>query len=186
MIGVRAADPERDAERIAEIYAVYVRDAIVTFEEEPPTSAEMAARMAAVLLRTPWLVAEADGQIVGYAYASAHRERPGYRWSVDISAYVDEQARGRGVGKTLYAELVGVIRRQGFVNVYAGIALPNPASVALHESIGMRRLCVYEKVGWKLGRWIDVAWFAMQLNAPVDDGTRPPEPITWPQLRDGA
>jgi phosphinothricin acetyltransferase len=170
---IRLADPDRDADAVAAIYAPAVTSTTATFEEVPPGAAEMARRMEAVLPRTPWLVAEADGAVVGYAYAALHRERPGYRWSVDVSVYVDPAHHGRGIGRTLYDDLIERLRAQGYVNAYAGVALPNPASVALHEAIGMRRIGVYERVGWKFGAWVDVAWYGMRLAEP---GTPPAEP----------
>jgi L-amino acid N-acyltransferase YncA len=177
---VRLADPARDAERVAEIYRPYVVDELTSFEEVAPSTAEIAKRMRATLAWTPWLVAESDhGVVIGYAYASRHRERAGYRWSVDISVYVDASWQRRGVGRALYAELVPILRRQGFVNVYAGIAIPNPGSVALHESLGMKLIGVYEKVGFKFGEWPDVAWYGMQLNPPTSS---PAEPIPFPDL----
>lgn len=164
---VRLADPSTDAQRVAEIYRPAVEGSFISFEEVAPGTAEMTTRMRKVLERLPWLVAENDeGSVIGYAYASPHRERPAYRWSVDISVYVDGSWQRRGVGRALYAELLSILRRQGYVNVYAGIGLPNPASVALHESIGMRRIGVYERVGYKLGEWRDVAWFGMRLAEP--------------------
>lgn len=178
---VRAADPSRDAELVAQIYASAVVDSTISFEEAAPDATEMERRMRAVLAWTPWLVAEGeDGRVVGYAYASRHRERAAYRWSVDISVYVDPVARGRGVGRALYGALLPILRRQRFVNVYAGIALPNPASVALHESIGMSLIAIYEKVGFKAGRWVDVAWYGMRLDGPGD--APPPEPTPMPQV----
>ena len=171
---IRLADPARDAARVAEIYRPAVEDSHVSFEIVAPGAAEMESRIGKVLERTPWLVAEADdGRVVGYAYASAHRERAGYRWSVDISVYVDGEWHGRGVGRALYTELLERIRSQGFVNAYAGIGLPNPASVGLHESIGMTLVGIYERVGFKFDRWWDVAWYGMRLAEP--EGT-PPEP----------
>jgi L-amino acid N-acyltransferase YncA len=170
---IRLADPPRDADAVAAIYRPAVESSIATFEEVAPDAAEMARRIGAVLPRTPWLVAELDGAVVGYAYASIHRERPGYRWSVDVSVYVGAGLGGRGIGRALYGELIPLLRGQGFVNAYAGIALPNPASVALHEAIGMRRIGVYERVGFKLGAWHDVAWFGMRL---ADPAATPPEP----------
>jgi len=174
------ADPDRDAERVAKIYRPYVTDTIVSFEEVAPGGPETADRMRAILAWTPWLVAEDDdGLVVGYAYASRHRERPSYRWSVDISVYIDSAWQRRGVGKALYAELLDVLRRQRMINVYAGIALPNPGSVGLHESIGMRLIGVYEKVGFKFGEWPDVAWYGMRLAEPTET---PGEPIPFPGL----
>jgi phosphinothricin acetyltransferase len=160
------ADPDRDADAVAAIYRPAVEASIATFEEVAPSGEEMARRMAAVMPRTPWLVAEIDGAIVGYAYAAVHRERPGYRWSVDISVYVADGQRGRGIGRALYDELVPILRGQGYVNAYAGVALPNPASVALHEGIGMRRIGVYERVGCKFDAWHDVAWYGLRLADP--------------------
>ena len=143
----------------------------------------MTDRISTTLERTPWLVAEVDGGVIGYAYAGPHRERAGYRWAVNISVYVDARFQHRGVGRRLYDALLGVLRRQGFVNAYAGITLPNEASVALHTAIGMRRLGVYRRVGFKNGAWHDVAWYELRLADP--DGA-PPEPIPLPRLEDVA
>jgi phosphinothricin acetyltransferase len=179
---VRLADPERDSERVAQIYRPSVEANFISFEEVAPGAAEMAARIRAVIDRLPWLVAEADdGLVIGYAYASPHRERAAYRWSVDISVYVEEQWHGRGVGRALYDELIERLRGQGFVNAYAGVTLPNPASVALHESIGMTLIGVYERVGYKLGVWRDIAWYGMRLAEPKSPG-QPPEPILLAHL----
>jgi L-amino acid N-acyltransferase YncA len=177
---VRLADPNNDAAAVADIYRPGVDTTIASFEAVAPDGGEMARRIRATLERTPWLVAQAGEVVIGYAYAGPHRERDGYRWSVDVSAYVHRDWQGRGVGRALYDELLRVLRRQGFVNVFAGIALPNPASVALHESIGMRRIGVYERVGWKpAGGWIDVAWFGMRIAEPSEP---PAEPIPLSRL----
>ena len=119
---VRFADPDRDAADVAAIYRPSVEHGLASFEEDAPDTDEMARRMRGTLAHTPWLVAEDNsGAIVGYAYAGAHHDRPGYRWAVNISVYVAEAARGQGVGRRLYDELLNILRRQGFVNVYAGI-----------------------------------------------------------------
>lgn len=180
-MNVRLADPDRDAAAVAAIYRPHVTDGVASFEEFAPDQDEMARRIRTTLLRYPWLVAvrEGDDNVVGYAYAARHRERAGYRWSADISVYVDAAARGQGVGRALYDALLPILRRQNVVNVYAGIALPNPASVALHEAVGMRRIGVYERVGWKFDRWVDVAWYGMRLWEP--DG-RPPEFVAFADL----
>lgn len=180
-LSIRVAVPDRDARAVAEIYRPAVESSIATFEEVPPGPDEMASRMRATLRWSPWLVAEeaTGGSLVGYAYAPRHRERPGYRWSVDVSAYVTPAARGHGVGRQLYGALLPVLRRQGFVNLYAGIALPNPASVALHEGIGMRRIGVYEQVGFKFGAWHDVAWYGMPIG---DRLAVPADPTPFPDL----
>jgi len=176
---IRPADAQRDAERAAQIYRPAVEDTHVSFEAVAPGATEMAARMRSTLEHYPWLVAEEDGRVIGYAYASEHRPRAGYRWSVDLAVYVDAEWHGRGVGSALYDELLPLLRRQHLVNAYAGICLPNPASVRLHESIGMRRVALYERVGWKFDHWWDVAWYGLRLEEP---GEPPDEPVWLPDL----
>ena len=179
---IRLADPKHDAAACAEIYRPAVEASVASFEEVAPDAAQIAERMRTTLRRTPWLVAEDEaGAVIGYAYAGGHRDRAGYRWSVDISVYVDPSRHGRGTGRALYDELLAILRRQGFVNAYAGIALPNAASEALHRSIGMEPVGLYEQVGVKFGAWVDVAWFGMRLTRPVPN---PPEPIPLPELDD--
>jgi L-amino acid N-acyltransferase YncA len=178
-MNVRPADPDHDAAAVATIYRPAVESTIASFEEPAPDAGVMAARMRSTLERYPWLVATDGETIVGYAYAAPHAERAGYRWSVNVSAYVDPAFHGRGIGRRLYDELLPTLRRQRFVNVYAGIALPNPASVALHEAVGMRRIGVYERVGFKFGAWHDVAWYGLRLADPPG---APPEPIPYPEL----
>jgi L-amino acid N-acyltransferase YncA len=181
-IRVRLADPARDAERVSDIYRPAVESSIASFEEVAPGPAEMASRMRMTLERLPWLVAEDDAGVVGYAYAGPHRSRPGYRWSADVSVYVDGTQLGRGIGRALYDALFDLLRRQRYVNLYAGVALPNPSSVALHERIGMRRIGTYERVGYKFGAWHDVAWYGMRLADPIG---APPEPVPLPELLAG-
>src|SRR3954463_10895304 len=136
-----------DAVQIVAICAPIVRDPAISFEVDPPPVEEMRERIAGTLAMYPWLVVGEDGRILGYAYASAHRERKAYQWSVDVSCYVHEGARKRGVGKRLYLALLEILRRQGFHGAFAGIALPNAASVALHESVGFKRIGIYREVG---------------------------------------
>lgn len=175
----RPADPDRDAAAITAIYRPAIETTIASFEEPAPDENEMAARVRATLQRYPWLVAVDGDTVVGYAYAGPHADRAGYRWSVNVSAYVDAAFQGRGIGRQLYDELLSILRRQRLVNAYAGIALPNPASVALHEAIGMRRIGLYERVGFKHGRWVDVAWYGLRLTEPLG---APPEPVPCPDL----
>jgi phosphinothricin acetyltransferase len=176
-VAVRIADPDHDAAAVAEIYRPSVQGGLASFEEVAPDATEMAARMRSTLVRTPWLVAEAGGRVIGFAYAGPHRERAGYRWSVNISVYVAPERHGHGVGRALYDALLDLLRRQRFVNVYAGVTLPNPASEALHAAIGMERVGVYRRVGYKLGAWHDVAWYCLRLSEPAG---QPPEPIPLP------
>jgi phosphinothricin acetyltransferase len=173
---IRAAC-ERDAAEILAIYAPNVRDAFVSFELEVPSLAEMRSRIAATLVSHPWLVCEEGGKVLGYAYGSRHRERLAYQWSADVSCYVHAPARGRGVGKSLYTELLRALREQGFRNAYAGIALPNAASVRLHESVGFEPVGVYRGVGFKQGEWRDVGWWHRRL-APLDADPAAPRPFS--------
>ncbi len=162
---VRSAT-EDDAAAIQAIYAPVVRSTFISFETQEPSVEEMRARLRATLSSHPWLVA-ADGHgIAGYAYASRHRERAAYQWSVDVSVYVDAAHRRSGVGRRLYAALLDGLRVQGFVSAYAGIALPNDASVRLHESFGFLPIGVYRNVGFKLGAWRDVGWWQLALREP--------------------
>jgi L-amino acid N-acyltransferase YncA len=164
---------ERDAEEIAAIYAPNVTDTIISFESEPPTADEMRLRIEGTLERYPWLVCEYRGRLLGYAYAGAHGSRAAYRWSVDVSVYVHEEAHRTGVGRALYTSLFAALDLQGFYNAYAGATLPNPASVGLHESVGFRPVGVYRGVGYKLGAWHDVGWWQLPLRERVADPDPP-------------
>ncbi len=162
---IRLATPA-DAARVAAIYAPGVERTIASFEEEAPDAAEMARRISGTLPAHPWLVYEADGEVAGYAYAGPHHPRAGYRWSVTVSVYVDDAWHRRGIGRALYRSLFAILRAQGLVNAYAGIALPNPGSVRLHESLGFRPVGVYRAVGFKHGAWVDVGWWHLALTEP--------------------
>ena len=168
-----------DAPAIHAIYAPYVAETVISFELSPPTVAEMAARIKKTVGKFPWLVYVPDGsaEVVGYAYASAHRERAAYQWSVDVSVYVSPQHQRRNIGRGLYTALFELLRAQGFVNAYAGIALPNAGSVGVHEAVGFVPLGVYREVGYKLGDWHDVGWWSLRLGEPVA-APQPPKPIT--------
>jgi phosphinothricin acetyltransferase len=164
---------ESDAGEISAIYAPVVRETIISFETEPPSPDELRQRIVNTLERFPWLVCESDGRVAGYAYAATHRSRAAYRWCADVSAYVREDGRRTGVGRALYTSLNAVLVLQGYYNAYAGISLPNPASVRLHESVGFRPVGVYREVGYKLGGWHDVGWWQLALRER-DAGPAPP------------
>ena len=179
---IRVAGPT-DGEACGAIYAPIVRDTVISMEAAAPDADAMAARIAETLRTHPWLVAEQAGTVLGYAYASPHRSRAGYRWAADVSAYVAEPARGQGLGRALYEALFALLKRQGFHTAWAGIALPNAASVGLHEALGFTPVAVYPRVGFKLGRWVDVGWWGLALQpATTADGPTPPEPIPFPDL----
>ena len=160
---IRAATLD-DATAIQAIYAPIVENTAISFEETPPTVAEMAARIATIRETYAYLVAERDDAVVGFAYGSQHRARAAYRLSVDVTIYIREAARGQGVGRALYHALLPALARAGFHAAFAGIALPNPGSVALHEAVGFTQVGVYREVGYKLGRWHDVGWWQRLLD----------------------
>jgi L-amino acid N-acyltransferase YncA len=152
-----------DAEAIQRIYAPIVLETATSFEAVPPTVEETAGRIAATLQTHPYLVAVENGRVCGYVYASAHAERAAYRHSVNTTVYIAPQAQRTGVGRALYFELLPELKRRGFHAAFAGIALPNPGSVALHELVGFKPLGVYHEVGFKFGRWHDVGWWQRLL-----------------------
>ena len=160
-----------DAPAIASIYAPIVRSTPISFETEPPSAAEMAERIGRAF---EWLVFEVEGETVGYAYAAPFHQRAGYAWSVEVSIYLADTARGSGIGRSLLADLLQRLRQRGFVNAFAGIALPNPASVRLFESFGFEKIAHQKQVGFKSGAWLDVAWWQLVLNPP----TVPPPELT--------
>lgn len=171
---------ERDAEEIAAVYAPIVKDTIISFEWTEPTADQMQERIQKTLVRFPWLVCERGGSVAGYAYASVHRSREAYQWDVDVSAYVHEKERRTGVGSALYTSLFAALVLQGFYNAYAGIALPNPASVGLHESVGFWFVGVYREVGYKFDAWHDVGWWQLALQEKV---IYPEPPVDLPEVQ---
>jgi phosphinothricin acetyltransferase len=162
-----------DAARCAEIYAPYVRDTAISFETEPPTAEEMAGRIAEARRRHAWLVLEDEGRVTGYAYGGPFMARPAYQWAAAVSVYLEPGRRRTGAGRTLYAALFDRLAARGIRTVLAGIALPNDASTGLHRALGFELAGTYRRVGWKHGRWHDVAWYQRDLG--TDAG--PPEPL---------
>lgn len=155
-----------DAARICAIYNHYVSTTTISFEEEAVGDAEMAGRIADIhAAALPWLVVEAGGEIVGYAYASKWRVRPAYRHSVETTVYVDRAWTGRGIGKLVYGALLDALRQRELHLAIGGIALPNQGSVALHESLGFNKVAQFEEVGMKFGRWVDVGYWQLKLSA---------------------
>lgn len=153
-----------DADQIAGIYNYYVANTVITFEEQPVSKEEMAGRIADVQGRgLPWLVAEAAGAVVGYSHASPWKVRSAYRHSVETTVYLRRGFEGRGAGKQLYSALLPILRERGIHAVIGGAALPNEASVALHESLGFERVGTFRQVGFKHGRWVDVAYWQRVL-----------------------
>lgn len=165
---------EEDAEAITAIYTPVVEQTHISFETRPPTTGETAQRIRTTTQRLPWLVCEYDGQITGYAYASPHKERPAYQWAVDVSVYVDEVWRRKGIANALYTSLFALLNLQGLRNAYAVIALPNPQSIAFHESHEFEKVGVYHNVGYKDGQWRDVGHWEL----PLQSRPTPPSPPT--------
>jgi L-amino acid N-acyltransferase YncA len=162
-VGIRAAT-EADAGAVADVYNHYVRETPVTFEEADVPASEMARRIREVgSASLPWLVAERDARIVGYAYAARWHARSAYRFSAEITVYVDFRHTGTGVGPRLYDQLFPMLHAQGIRAVMAGIALPNEPSVALHERFGLSKVAHFKEVGFKFDRWVDVGYWQCVL-----------------------
>ena len=167
-----------DAAACAAIYAPYVTDTAVTFEIEPPTVAEMALRIEGAQRRHAWLVLERDGAIAGYAYAGPFKERAAYRWTCEVSVYLDPDHHGRGSGRLLYEALLARLAERGFRLAAAGMTQPNEASSRLHAALGFEPVGTFRAVGWKHGAWRDVTWVQRPLAAAdVPTGEDPPEPV---------
>ena len=179
---IRVAEA-RDAPAIAEIYRPYVENSSITFEEVPPTVGEMEAKIAKVGSVFPFLVYEEGGEVLGYAYATRYRERAAYRWSLEDSVYLREDAKGRGLGRALLGALIELLRELGYFKVYAVITPPNPASVALHEAFGFTPLCRFSDTAYKRGEWLAIDWSELTLRdiASLPPGP-PPEPTAFPDF----
>lgn len=160
---IRSATKD-DAQAIVDIYNHYVLDTPVSFEEEAVSAAQMAERIANVqALDLPWLVLEEDGKLLGYAYATAWRVRSAYRFSVETTVYLAQDQTRRGLGSRLYEALFPKLKARGLHSAIAGITLPNPASIALHEKFGMKQVARFEEVGLKFGQWLDVGYWQLTL-----------------------
>jgi L-amino acid N-acyltransferase YncA len=162
-----------DAAPCAAIYAPYVADTTVSFEDEPPSAEEIGRRIALARQRHAWLVLEEDGEVVGYAYAAPVKERAAYRWSCEVSVYLAHGRGGAGRGRALYEALFARLADRGYRQVIAGMTLPNDASAGLHRALGFEPIGVQRRIGWKHGAWRDVAW--VQRSLTDDDG--PPAPL---------
>ena len=187
-----------DAAAVAAIYGPYCDGTVISFEEDAPTAEEMARRIASIGATRPWIVleracgpsasgapraSENDGQVVGYAYASAHNERAAYRWSVSTAIYVDRSHQRRGAGRALYTTLFALLQALGYRQATAGITLPNPASVGLHAAFGFAPVGVYRHIGYKMGGWHDVGWYQAEIQ-PVS--AHPPDPRPIGELVDSS
>lgn len=174
----RVATPE-DSDGILEIYRPYIEDTTVTFEETVPSSEAFRARVEGILAQYPYLVAEWEGQIVGYAYASPYRPREGFRWTAELSVYVQKDLRNNGIGTRLYGALLDLLRIQGYANAVSVVSHPNEGSERLHARFAFRRVGIQRHCGFKNGAWCDVALFERCLG---DYPLSPRDPIPFSQL----
>ena len=179
-VRIRFAEPERDAAGILAMYAPYIEKTAITFETEVPSLAEFTRRVAGISADFPYLVLEIDGELAGYAYAHRQAERAAYAWNAELSIYLAESWRGRGLGAPLYHLLEALLAMQGYVNLYGVITASNRASIAMHEKLGYRQIGLYEKTGWKFDQWHDVAWLHKRVGAGE------PRPILPLSALDGA
>lgn len=177
-MNIRIATPE-DAASILAIYAPYVENTTITFEYDVPTLEEFTERIRHTLERFPYLVAEEDGRIVGYTYASPFKTRAAYSWSVETSIYVDQTCKGSGIGRALYTALEEYLEKQNICNVCACITYPNPPSIAFHERFGYKTVAHFHSSGYKGGEWVDMIWMEKELCPH----SVPPKPfIPFPRL----
>jgi L-amino acid N-acyltransferase YncA len=168
---IRDADPEHDASACAAIYGPYVSGSVVSFEERPPTTEEMASRIRAAYA---WVVAEHEVVSLGYAYGSRHRDRAAYRWAADVAVYINPDHHRSGIGRALYTDLFERLRAVGLWTLCAGITQPNEASNGLHRAMGFVPVGTYRRIGWKAGAWHDVQWWQLDLH-PGEPG--PPDEL---------
>jgi L-amino acid N-acyltransferase YncA len=159
---IRVCEP-RDAATIGKIYNYYIRDTVVTFEEQEVDATDMAARIATITSHHPWLVQEVDGAVVGYAYASTWKSRSAYRFALETTVYLAAEHTGQGHGLALYQALLAKLRAMNIHCAIGCISLPNAASIGLHEKLGFRKIGQFMEVGWKFGRWIDVGYWELML-----------------------
>ena len=164
---------EHDVKACAEIYGHYVVNTAATFETEVPDASEMARRISAAQATHAWIVLEADGQVIGYAYGQSFKSRSAYRWSCEVSVYLEPGSRGVGGGRQLYEALLARLAERGYRTAVAGMTLPNEASVGLHRAMGFEPVGIYRSIGWKLGSWHDVAWMQRSLSADADPPGEP-------------
>ena len=163
---IRFAKPS-DARSLLDIYAPYVENTAITFEYEVPTIEDFATRIEKTLEKYPYLVAEEDGLILGHAYASTYYARAAYDWTVELSVYVSQDARGQGVGTRLYDALEDLLEQMGYIHFLACISLPNEASLALHRKRGYQQVAHFPKIGYKFDRWHDIVWLQKSLEKEV-------------------
>lgn len=170
---------EEDAPRLLEIYGPYVEHTAVSFDWEVPSTESFKEKIRHITALHPWLVAQKDGQVIGYTYASPFKIQAAYCWSVETSIYIDPKCQHMGVGRVLYEHLEDLLRQQHVVNACACIAYPHPVSIAFHQSMGYRECGHFHKSGYKLGQWQDMVWMEKFL---MEHEKNPKPFIPYPEL----
>jgi phosphinothricin acetyltransferase len=170
---------KKDVADIVDIYRPFIENSWVSFEITVPTNSQFWQRIQKITVVDPWIVAEFRGKILGYAYASEHRSREAYVWSREVSAYVGQDHRKRGLGRKLYLGLFEVLKLQHYTNLLAGITMPNPGSVSFHKKLGFQYVGTYHNIGYKMGRFRDVSWWEKFIGV---QGMSPRIPISYHQL----
>jgi L-amino acid N-acyltransferase YncA len=178
-VDIRIANVE-DAAGILGIYAPFCESTRVSFEIVAPSLEEMRERIQRISVTYPWIVAEENGQVLGYVYASRLRERAAYQWTVEVAVYVAPKHQRRGLARALYTSLFAILRAQGYFKAFASVTLPNEASVGVHQALGFEPAGVFKDVGYKTGEWLDVGWWQRVLQPAFDD---PPDPQPFPAIR---
>lgn len=175
---IRFVNPT-DTAAIAEIYRPMVEETVISFEMIPPNAAEFQRRIEKTIPAYPWIVAEVEGKVAGYAYAGLHRARAAYRWTAELSVYIHSDFHRRGIAKALYGAVMDILRIQGYVNVLGGITLPNPASEKLHATMGFTRVGAFNHIGYKFGGFQATEWWEKLL---VSAETTPSEPVSLTEI----
>jgi phosphinothricin acetyltransferase len=160
---IRIIQPN-DTKKVLDIYTPYVKNTAITFEYDVPSEEEYANRIKQITAFYPFLVSEIDGQVVGFTYANSFRPKAAYQWSTETTIYLNSSFQGRGLGTQLYLALFSVLKLQGFINAYAGVAIPNDASIRLHKKTGFKEIGKFNEIGYKLGAWHTTQWFELALN----------------------
>ena len=172
---------ENDSESLLNIYSEFIRNTSVTFETVVPSVLEFNKRVRGVIENFPWLVCEINGENVGYAYASKHRERAAYQWSVDVTIYINPQYHRKHIATALYTALIEILKIQGYYSAYAGVSLPNLKSEGFHESFGFKSVGVFHNVGYKFDEWRDVKWYELTIS---EYPKNPAKTITINEIKD--
>lgn len=161
---IRAVDPERDAQRLVDIYNPYIEKTTITYEYDSLTREQFLERINSVIKDYPYIVIEDDGEIIGYAYASCFNERSAYSWDADLAIYLDMNCRGKGAGSLLFAKLLEILEKCGFINAYSLIDIPNRGSEALHKKFGFAKTGSYVHSAYKFDKWLDMGIYSKCIS----------------------